>query len=83
MVEQCFDKALVESSILSLGTKYAAFSVMEAHESVKLVETDRIRNDCPSNACLAQLVEHLVANQKVAGSNPVARTTYNNKNKRS
>ena len=47
MEEQCFDKALVESSILSLGTKYAAFSVMEAPESVKLVETDRIRNDCP------------------------------------
>ena len=26
------------------------------------------------NACLAQLVEHLVANEDVAGSNPVART---------
>ena len=28
------------------------------------------------NACLAQLVEQNVANVQVAGSNPVARTTF-------
>ncbi len=61
MEEQCFDKALVESSILSLGTKYAAFSVMEAPESEKLVETDRIRNDCPNNRVHSLMVEPVLA----------------------
>lgn len=30
-----------------------------------------------NNACIAQLVEQCVANAQVAGSSPVARTTYN------
>ena len=33
-----------------------------------------------SNASIAQLVEHLICNQGVAGSNPAGGTKFNNKN---
>jgi hypothetical protein len=34
----------------------------------------RVSHPLPNNACIAQPVEQLVANEQVAGSNPVART---------
>ncbi len=55
---------------------YAAFSVVEAYESVKLVGTDRARNVCPKYATLADVVIAGVWRASEVGSIPTGCTKY-------
>ena len=62
LVEQCTENAWVLSSSLSLGTR--------------LGQHNRSWS-APQFAGLVQLVEHLLAKEKVVGSSPIARSTKN------